>query len=117
MIDANEGVTPHKKAVMEADIEEEPRMFYVAMTRAKTFLHIYFTKNAIISLRQCPVLWESFCWTEFFVKGTRVRHRIYGEGTITNVSQTAVQILFTETKEIKTLNISFCISNRLLEPA
>ena len=34
-IDANEGVVPHKKAVMAEDLEEERRMFYVAMTRAK----------------------------------------------------------------------------------
>src|SRR5690606_8544799 len=34
IIDANEGITPHKKAVLEPDIEEERRLFYVAMTRA-----------------------------------------------------------------------------------
>ena len=30
IIDANEGITPHKKAVFDVDIEEERRMFYVA---------------------------------------------------------------------------------------
>ena len=39
--DANEGITPHKKAVMAADIEEERRLFYVAMTRAKDELYIF----------------------------------------------------------------------------
>lgn len=43
--DANEGVIPHNKAVLKADLEEERRMFYVAMTRAKDRLHIYFTKE------------------------------------------------------------------------
>lgn len=43
--DANEGVTPHHKAVLDADMEEERRMFYVAMTRAKERLHIYYTKE------------------------------------------------------------------------
>lgn len=43
--DANEGVTPHNKAVLKADLEEERRMFYVAMTRAKDRLHVYFTKE------------------------------------------------------------------------
>lgn len=38
--DANEGVTPHSKSVLNADMEEERRMFYVAMTRAKSYLHI-----------------------------------------------------------------------------
>ena len=32
ILDANEGVTPHGKAVLEDDIEEERRLFYVAMT-------------------------------------------------------------------------------------
>ncbi len=43
--DANEGIIPHNKAVLEEDIEEERRLFYVSMTRAKQYLHIYFTKT------------------------------------------------------------------------
>ena len=35
-----EGVTPHKKAVGEEALEEERRLFYVAMTRAKEELVI-----------------------------------------------------------------------------
>ena len=35
LIDVNEGVMPYKKAVLDQDIEEERRMFYVGMTRAK----------------------------------------------------------------------------------
>ena len=45
ILDANEGITPHRKAVLEADIEEERRMFYVAMTRAKERLHVYYVKE------------------------------------------------------------------------
>ena len=41
IIDANEGVVPYTKAVLDEEIEEERRMFYVAMTRAKKMLHIY----------------------------------------------------------------------------
>ena len=40
IIDANEGIVPHHKAAMTADIEEERRLFYVAMTRAKERLHL-----------------------------------------------------------------------------
>ena len=43
--DVNEGVTPYSKAVLTEDIEEERRMFYVAMTRAKSHLHIYYLKE------------------------------------------------------------------------
>lgn len=43
--DANNGIAPHKKAMTESDKEEERRMFYVAMTRAKNDLRVYFTRE------------------------------------------------------------------------
>ncbi|HHT98003.1 MAG TPA: ATP-dependent helicase [Clostridiales bacterium] len=43
--DANEDIIPHKKAMLDADIEEERRLFYVAITRAKEYLHIYNSKE------------------------------------------------------------------------
>lgn len=44
IISANEGITPWKLAKDEAQLEEERRMFYVAMTRARSELHIFNTK-------------------------------------------------------------------------
>ena len=41
ILDANEGITPHSRAMLDEDMEEERRLFYVAMTRAKTRLHVY----------------------------------------------------------------------------
>jgi DNA helicase-2/ATP-dependent DNA helicase PcrA len=40
LVDVNEGIMPYKKAVLEQDIEEERRMFYVGMTRARHRLSI-----------------------------------------------------------------------------
>ena len=45
ILGANEGVTPYKKAKLEEEIEEERRMFYVAMTRAKEKLVITYVKT------------------------------------------------------------------------
>ena len=45
ILDAAEGVTPYKKAVLDADLEEERRMFYVAMTRAKKELTVCYAKK------------------------------------------------------------------------
>ena len=45
ILDANEGITPHRKAVLDVDVEEERRMFYVAMTRAKKELTICWAKK------------------------------------------------------------------------
>lgn len=33
--DVNEGMIPYRKSVLEADIEEERRLFYVGVTRTK----------------------------------------------------------------------------------
>lgn len=41
IVDVNEGIMPYKKAVLEQEVEEERRMFYVGMTRAKKNLHLY----------------------------------------------------------------------------
>jgi len=42
MPDINEGKTPHRKAVSEKEIEEERRMYYVGITRAKEQLNLYY---------------------------------------------------------------------------
>ena len=43
--DVNEGYVPHKKAITDEHIEEERRMFFVAMTRAKEKLFLFCVKE------------------------------------------------------------------------
>ena len=43
--DVNEDVIPHKKSMKEEDVEEERRLFYVGVTRAKKYLHILSVKK------------------------------------------------------------------------
>jgi len=38
-------IIPHHKALLDVDLEEERRLLYVAMTRAKKNLHIYYAKE------------------------------------------------------------------------
>ena len=45
LLDVNEGVSPHQKAVLDVNLEEERRMFYVAMTRAKERLHVNYVQE------------------------------------------------------------------------
>lgn len=45
IIGANETITPYKKAETKEEVEEERRMFYVAMTRARKKLIISYTKE------------------------------------------------------------------------
>ncbi len=45
ILDVNEKIMPYKKAVLEADLEEERRMFYVGMTRAKQRLYLFWSRK------------------------------------------------------------------------
>lgn len=40
LVDVNEQIVPYKKAVLDQEVEEERRMFYVGMTRAKNRLYL-----------------------------------------------------------------------------
>ena len=45
IMDVNEGIIPYHKAVSENDIEEERRLFYVGMTRARKELSMLYAKE------------------------------------------------------------------------
>ena len=44
-LDVNEELMPYKKALLDADLQEERRMFYVGITRAKEQLHVHSVKK------------------------------------------------------------------------
>ena len=59
IIGANETITPYKKAETKEEVEEERRMFYVAMTRARKKLIISYTKERNgKSMAQSRFVWE-----------------------------------------------------------
>lgn len=45
ILDVNEELMPYKKAILDADIQEERRMFYVGITRAREELYIHSVKK------------------------------------------------------------------------
>ena len=45
VMDVCEGIIPYNKAVLDEQIEEERRLFYVAMTRAKEKLYLLYAKS------------------------------------------------------------------------
>ncbi|MDF2950871.1 MAG: UvrD/REP helicase [Anaerocolumna sp.] len=113
--DANEGITPHRKAMVEADMEEERRLFYVAMTRAKEYLHIYSVKERYNKeLAISRFVGELLLDLERLVPGSQVFHKTFGEGIIKSNHQDKITIYFDRLKKERTLDLNFCIQNRLL---
>lgn len=53
IVDAYEGINPHFKATTKQEIEEERRLFYVAMTRAKNYLFFVRPKHVVQYGRPC----------------------------------------------------------------
>lgn len=64
ILDAVEDVTPYKKAKTPAELEEERRMFYVAMTRAKHELHIYVPQTIAGKAKDKSRFVEDITWQE-----------------------------------------------------
>lgn len=115
VIDANEGVTPHSKSVLEEDMEEERRMFYVAVTRAKERLHVYsvkerFGKPVSVSRFVGEMLYD----TDEFVVGTEIVHKKYGNGTIKRVSNGKATIYFGRLKKELVFDVKFAVSNKII---
>ncbi len=95
VMDANEGICPHKKAVKDADIEEERRLFYVAVTRAKTYLFMYsvkelFQKEAKASRYITEIMYDS----KAYAVGNKVRHERFGIGVVEKVESGKITVNF-----------------------
>lgn len=116
VMDINEGVTPHKKAVKDADLEEERRLFYVAVTRAKTYLFLYsvkelYQKDAQISRYIGELRYDK----KEFQKGTRVVHKNIGKGTVLEVSEDKIKIKFDNSKKPRLFSIKYLMEQGLLQ--
>ena len=64
ILDAVEDITPYKKAKTHAALEEERRMFYVAMTRARHELHIYVPRTIAGKAKDKSRFVEDIKWQE-----------------------------------------------------
>lgn len=116
VMDINEGVTPHKKAVKDADLEEERRLFYVAVTRAKTYLFLYsvkelYQKDAQISRYIGELRYDK----KEFQKGKRVVHKNIGKGTVLELKEDKIKIKFDNSKRPRLFSIKYLMEQGLLE--
>lgn len=116
LMDANEEITPHKKAIKDVDLEEERRMFYVGMTRARSHLHIFTVEDYYgKKLPKSRFLGELLFDKDDFSVGKKVRHKTYGIGKITYVDQDRISVYFESLDDTRTLHVDFVIANSILK--
>ena len=118
LIDANEGIIPHKKALKEADLEEERRLFYVAVTRAKNHLYIFvpeqlYQKEKTIS----RFVKEMGLRAKDLKPGTEIVHKKYGPGRIVSIDDKRVVIYFERYQGERRISVQFALENDLIRIA
>lgn len=116
ILDAVEGVAPHTKAVLEEDLEEERRMFYVAATRAKNQLYVYSTEERFNK----PVLISRFVSEmqidyEEIAEGKTIIHKKYGEGIIRRVEGEKIIIYFGKLRKEMVFDMKYAYSNGIIQ--
>jgi len=106
-----EGILPHEKAKeSQEEIEEELRLFYVAITRAKELLFMTYTRNSKPSRFLSLIPKELLDLSAFakkkttympelkslkdFKVGDRVLHEIFGEGVILAIEDSKALVEF-----------------------
>ncbi len=129
IIDAIEGIIPSYESIEEEKkgnsklMEEERRLFYVAMTRAKNFLAIVSTKEkndkrlskSRFILEVNNILNPSEKNTvDYGIKiGDNVIHKAFGSGVVLNIEDDSIEINFSKLG-IKKLLLSVCINGGIL---
>ena len=116
IIDANENITPHHKAILEADMEEERRLFYVAMTRAKRNLYIYSVKERYNKeLEVSRFVGEMLLDVSELKAGAQIEHRMYGPGEIKQNKDGKLIVNFKNLKKERVLDLNFCVNHHMLK--
>ena len=100
IINCNEEVIPHKSS-MEENIEEERRLFYVAVTRAINNLYVFSPKTMRGKFRETSrFIAESHLKEEAekidygIEVGNMLYHRTYGEGSVIEIDKDKITIKF-----------------------
>lgn len=141
MVGLEEGVLPHARineSMDESDLEEERRLMYVGMTRAREELHICYADSRLqfgnrmynpvsrfvgdmdVDSEETPRQFASTITKESdiyysdipFSVGDRVKSAAFGEGTVQDVDGMAISIKF-KNGQTKMLNIEFARLEKL----
>ena len=107
LIDAVDGTLPAE----DADMEEERRIYYVGMTRARDELLMLQYQDAA-----CPFPAACRRIEGGFDPGSRIRHARFGEGVIVSNDGTTIVAAFERSGRRVNLNLAYCLEKGLLRP-
>jgi DNA helicase-2/ATP-dependent DNA helicase PcrA len=113
--DCVEGVAPHRLSKEKEEIEEERRLFYVAMTRARHKLYLSYSLKRQGKESNVSRFIDEINADRVFAVGQVIYHTRYKEGTILKVEGDALTVSFKSSPVAKRLSAKFCIQNHLLE--
>ena len=114
--DVNEGITPYKKAVSEEELEEERRMYYVAMTRAKQYLHVFsVVRFHGKEMELSRFVGEMVLAPEELLPGTHVTHVTFGKGIVISTDKEKIRIYFPSLETEKVFHVDVCRKNNVLK--
>ena len=129
MVDLVQDEIPGKQAIElsksfnNAELEEERRLFYVAMTRAKEYLYLIHPVSKNNSRKEVSLFIEEAArimnkkLAEQIGEGQLVKHKRFGEGAIVRVLEEKNGSVFMEIDfkgKIKKLDLKLCVQNGLL---
>lgn len=110
IFDVNEENLPYRKVDEKTDIEEERRLMYVAITRAKDqVIILYNNKNASQFVSQSQLAKSDF------KVGDMILHKAFGKGRIVNTDSKYIQIEFPEKNRTMKFNFEYAITKNIIK--
>lgn len=116
LVDVADGVFPSNSK--DTDIEEEKRLFYVAMTRARKKLCIFAFREEESEFTEYVRSYlsnGSHVFSDNIRVGQKIKHRFFGIGVVTSIKGDTLTARFENSKELKTMSLAYIIRNKIIK--
>ena len=116
LVDVADGVFPSNSK--DTDIEEEKRLFYVAMTRARKKLCIFAFREEESEFTEYVRSYLSngnHVFSDNIRVGQKIKHRFFGTGVVTSIKGDTLTARFENSKELKTMSLAYIIRNKIIK--